>query len=169
MGHEPAERASRLRQGPHAHSAPLHRAPSLGALLTLWTLCAVCQVFVATDDIKILPNLRACTVVREHGWTLHSFEGNPPRSEYRASIYRMWAEFSLLIDATYAVGTYTSNVGRRATHCALPLTLSVTVSSPLLSVTVRVPQVGRLIQVMRYGKAPETMTSVDGAWFPGRL
>ena len=96
------------------------------------------HVFVATDDLEIMPTLRACAVARQHDWALHSFDGAPQRDESRASVYRLWAEVSLLVDATYTVASYTSNIGR-------------------------------LVQVMRYGKAPETMSSMDGGWFPGRL
>ena len=70
------------------------------------------DVFIATDDITIVPQLRECPVVAENGWALHHLPGQPPRNERRSSIFRVLAELQLLVGAAFVVGTFSSNVGR---------------------------------------------------------
>ena len=70
------------------------------------------QVFVATDDLSTVDELAACETTRSLQWGLWHFDGQPGRGTSEAITYRLWAEVTMLRDATWAVGTFTSNVGR---------------------------------------------------------
>ena len=57
-------------------------------------------------------SLAACETTRSLQWGLWHFDGQPGRGTSEAITYRLWAEVTMLRDATWAVGTFTSNVGR---------------------------------------------------------
>ena len=70
-------------------------------------------VFVSTDEIdNMLPVLKQCPVTTELKWQLQFFENNPLRGGNRDVIMRLWAEMTILIDAEFVVGTFSSNIDR---------------------------------------------------------
>jgi len=71
------------------------------------------DVFLATDDINaVSAELRACTIVNDSQWRIHSFGYSPARSFDRQNVYRLWAEIQLMSKATWVVGTFSSNIDR---------------------------------------------------------
>jgi len=74
--------------------------------------CGGLDVFVATDDIKVVSEFARCNASILHSWTTHSLEGSPPRNWGRASVYRLYAELILIMRSEWAVATFSSNVGR---------------------------------------------------------
>ena len=69
------------------------------------------HVFVATDELAVLDELRACTPPH---WRVHSFAdaGPPGRGMNTSVVLRIWAEVILLASARVVVGTHSSNIGR---------------------------------------------------------
>ena len=70
------------------------------------------HIFVATDDLSILPELRICETTVSRSWVLHHFDGSPSRGISGDVTYRLWAEVRLMVRAAWCVGTYSSNIGR---------------------------------------------------------
>ena len=72
-------------------------------------------VFVAYDDPQSIDELRSRPLVNALGWRLVTFPGGTPGREFLhdASVpLRLWAEMTLLAEATWLVATLSSNVGR---------------------------------------------------------
>lgn len=70
------------------------------------------DMFVATDDLITVTQLAACPRAIALGWKLHHFSGDPSRGLDFASQIRLWADISMLVRASWVVGTFTSNIGR---------------------------------------------------------
>tara|TARA_B110001452_G_scaffold201389_1_gene171458 strand:+ start:122 stop:1243 length:1122 start_codon:yes stop_codon:yes gene_type:complete len=73
------------------------------------------SVFVAYDDPQSIDELRSCPDVQSLRWSLVTFPGGAPGREFLhdASVpLRLWAEMTLLAQATWLVATLSSNVGR---------------------------------------------------------
>ena len=84
-----------------------------GRLAALSGRRAGLSVFVATDDMAALRQLRSCTEPRTLGWSLVPFsDANPSRGEAGSVLFRLWAEITLLVEAAWVVGTFSSNTGR---------------------------------------------------------
>ena len=69
-------------------------------------------VYVATDDISTVDELRACPEAQQLDWRITHAQSDPSRGIEAAVTYRLWAEMTLLAHATWVVGTFSSNVGR---------------------------------------------------------
>ena len=74
--------------------------------------CGGLDVFIATDDIKVVSEFAMCNRSIQHSWKTHSLEGSPPRNWGRAAVYRLYAELMLMMRSEWAVATFSSNVGR---------------------------------------------------------
>ena len=74
--------------------------------------CGGLDVFVATDDIRVVREFAACHSSIQHSWKTHSLEGSPPRNFGRAAHYRLYAELMLMVRSEWVVATFSSNVGR---------------------------------------------------------
>ena len=74
--------------------------------------CGGLDVFIATDDIKVVSEFATCNRSIQHSWKTHSLEGSPPRNWGRAAVYRLYAELMLMMRSEWAVATFSSNVGR---------------------------------------------------------
>ena len=70
------------------------------------------SVFVATDDLATVDEVLACPESQRLAWRVVHAEDNPARGIQGNVTYRLWAEITLLTRATWAVGTFSSNVGR---------------------------------------------------------
>ena len=70
------------------------------------------DMFIATDDLGTVIKLAACPQAVALGWKLHHFSGDPSRGLDFASQIRLWADISMLVRASWVVGTFTSNIGR---------------------------------------------------------
>jgi hypothetical protein len=70
-------------------------------------------VFVATDDLAAVEQLRGCREAMQHNWSVVPFgHTNPTRGEAGGVVFRLWAEVTLLVEAAFVVGTFSSNTGR---------------------------------------------------------
>jgi hypothetical protein len=74
--------------------------------------CGGLDVFIATDDIKVVSEFATCNRSIQHSWKTHSLAGSPPRNWGRAAVYRLYAELILMMRSEWAVATFSSNVGR---------------------------------------------------------
>ena len=70
------------------------------------------DIFVATDDQRVIDGVNACSATRALNWKLHHFNGDPGRGTGREIIYRLYAEITVMTRANWVVGTFSSNVGR---------------------------------------------------------
>ena len=74
--------------------------------------CGGLDVFIATDDIKVVSEFATCNRSIQHSWKTHSLEGSPLRNWGRAAVYRLYAELILMMRSEWAVATFSSNLGR---------------------------------------------------------
>lgn len=82
-------------------------------LATLSSSAVRLPVFVATDDFRTLESFRRCAPVSRLGWVVHTWpEGEPARGANASVVLRLWSEVQLMVRASWAVVTFTSNVGR---------------------------------------------------------
>lgn len=74
--------------------------------------CSELDVFVATDDLRVIDGVRKCEATARHSWRLRHFESDPGRGNSRAVVYRLYAELTLMSRAEWVVGTFSSNFAR---------------------------------------------------------
>ena len=98
--------------GNNAETSALPPCMYLERLAVMSSSARGLDVFVATDDLTILPELQGCAVSKPLAWRLHHINGGPGRGIGDDVTYRLWAEMSILRRSTWCVATYSSNVGR---------------------------------------------------------
>jgi hypothetical protein len=96
---------------PEAQAVPICRyADSLSRLSNArggaWPL----SVFVATDAPAVLEEFKACPAAQ--GWQLFWFGASLCRGKKDDCMLRLWADITMLVQSTWAVVTFTSNIGR---------------------------------------------------------
>ena len=99
--------------GNNAEAEAVEPCLYLERLATLSSSRRDLDVFVATDDWKILPTLPSCATAAALNWTIHHFGGGQPSRGIAADVtYRLWAEVGVMRGAAWCVATFSSNVGR---------------------------------------------------------
>ena len=70
-------------------------------------------VAIATDDrVRVAEELQNCSNVSANSWRIHFFSQTLSRAHSRAPLVSLWSEITVLRRATWAVGTFSSNIGR---------------------------------------------------------